>query len=359
MAPARRVNYFAFGSNMHISQMATRCPSSVFLGSAILENHRFQINERGVANVVPSAADCVEGLVFSVNNEDQNSLDKYEGVKRGLYERQRLKVRLRRIKQPIGLQNPIQGPDNGAVPALAMSQIMARMSSEDMVVETLTYVSPRYCRDGPVRQEYVQRMRGATKDAVLLGISRPYVERCVAPIVEGPTMEPEALALIQAPQRGRPASNPARLSRATSKQPRLNNANTAPPPERVDQTLVATTRQSRLNNAKTAPPSERNIYQTQDVATEQTAFDTVVIAPRERNGQLQSRAQSARGDMPAGTRAGPTTPTRSPVPTPRSPRSNRQQRHSTRRISSQRQPDFVPTPSQYLLGLLVTAALGR
>ena len=32
--------YFAYGSNMHVAQIAERCPDSVFLGQATLQDYR-------------------------------------------------------------------------------------------------------------------------------------------------------------------------------------------------------------------------------------------------------------------------------------------------------------------------------
>lgn len=72
--------YFAFGSNLHLGQMAKRCPESRYIGTAKLHDYRFQINERGFANVLPSPGDCVEGLVYLLNLTDEARLDKSEGV---------------------------------------------------------------------------------------------------------------------------------------------------------------------------------------------------------------------------------------------------------------------------------------
>lgn len=72
--------YFAFGSNLHLAQMSLRCPSSKYISPARLRNYRFQINERGYANVVPSAGDHVEGLVYELSGDDERRLDVNEGV---------------------------------------------------------------------------------------------------------------------------------------------------------------------------------------------------------------------------------------------------------------------------------------
>lgn len=60
--------------------MAKRCPESRYIGTAKLHDFRFQINERGFANIVPSSRHSVEGLVYRLNQTDEAKLDKNEGV---------------------------------------------------------------------------------------------------------------------------------------------------------------------------------------------------------------------------------------------------------------------------------------
>lgn len=112
--------YFAYGSNLSPEQMARRCPDSIFLGKATLRGHKWQINERGVANVVPvptapapakkgkggrnsssssgrgrsrdhqgddDHAPVVEGLLYALSAADERRLDRYEGVAKGWYEK--------------------------------------------------------------------------------------------------------------------------------------------------------------------------------------------------------------------------------------------------------------------------------
>jgi hypothetical protein len=101
-----RQYYFAFGSNMSLTQMAERCPGSTFIGKATLRGYRWQINQRHVANIVrvtedfssvpAGQADVVEGLVFSITDKDRRTLDRKEGIKLGVYERVVLDVLLER-----------------------------------------------------------------------------------------------------------------------------------------------------------------------------------------------------------------------------------------------------------------------
>uniref|UniRef100_A0A0D2Y0V7 gamma-glutamylcyclotransferase n=1 Tax=Fusarium oxysporum (strain Fo5176) TaxID=660025 RepID=A0A0D2Y0V7_FUSOF len=56
--------YFAYGSNLWLQQMASRCPESYYVGRAVLLDHRWQINSRGFANVIPCSGYNVHGLVY-------------------------------------------------------------------------------------------------------------------------------------------------------------------------------------------------------------------------------------------------------------------------------------------------------
>ena len=47
--PARRHPYFAYGSNLCVRQMALRCPDAADPHPAVLSDHDWLINERGVA----------------------------------------------------------------------------------------------------------------------------------------------------------------------------------------------------------------------------------------------------------------------------------------------------------------------
>lgn len=112
--------YFAYGSNLSPEQMGRRCPDSIFLGKATLRGYRWQVNERGVANIVEvpaapaprkksargssrrnghsrdrgdeddhsaAATTVVEGLLYAISEFDERLLDQYEGVEKGRYEK--------------------------------------------------------------------------------------------------------------------------------------------------------------------------------------------------------------------------------------------------------------------------------
>jgi hypothetical protein len=83
--------YFAYGSNMGKVRMAARCPRSTRLGPATLPGYRWIIAADGYANVVHSAADAVEGVLFELTPADEASLDICE-VHGGWYGKQVMAV---------------------------------------------------------------------------------------------------------------------------------------------------------------------------------------------------------------------------------------------------------------------------
>ena len=84
--------YFAYGSNMSVSQMARRCPSAACLGNASLAGYDFLINQRGFGSIVPDARSTVHGLLWTLSDPDIASLDVYEGIAVGHYRKERLAV---------------------------------------------------------------------------------------------------------------------------------------------------------------------------------------------------------------------------------------------------------------------------
>ena len=84
--------YFAYGSNMNVEQMNVRCTGHELVCIGRLDGHRFRINSRGVATVVPEKGAVVHGLVWSISNKDEESLDTYEGVANGLYHKELVEV---------------------------------------------------------------------------------------------------------------------------------------------------------------------------------------------------------------------------------------------------------------------------
>lgn len=249
--------YFAFGSNLHLRQMARRCPDSRYIGTARLPNFRFQINQRGFANVVQSMNHYVEGLCYRLSANDEARLDACEGVPTA-YEKMYLDVELftaeanlvgRKVSEiveyslasmsrtiersklpsappsfPYEKTMSLTHPRNNIrsldykIPSLNRREAATRKNkpkaragvydrrNEDCDAKiaglrgngyasisgthskslyeakgerasVLVYVSRKHTQDDVPREEYVDRMNNGIVDALLLGISRSYIEK--------------------------------------------------------------------------------------------------------------------------------------------------------------------------------------
>lgn len=79
--------YFAYGSNLNMSQMNSRCPGARLLAPAGLKGYRFVINRLGVATLIPDVAAEVMGMLWDLSRDDIDMLDRYEGCRQGLYDK--------------------------------------------------------------------------------------------------------------------------------------------------------------------------------------------------------------------------------------------------------------------------------
>jgi gamma-glutamylcyclotransferase (GGCT)/AIG2-like uncharacterized protein YtfP len=80
----KTMHYFAYGSNLSHAQMKRRCPSSVFVDIARLDNYKLifcgfseRWNSAG-ANIIPHESSVVWGALYSLNEADQLMLDSIE-----------------------------------------------------------------------------------------------------------------------------------------------------------------------------------------------------------------------------------------------------------------------------------------
>ena len=76
---------FAYGSNLHLEQMARRCPAAVPLGRLRLKDWRLVF--RGVADCIQEPGAICYGGVWRITPACEKALDVYEGVASGLYEK--------------------------------------------------------------------------------------------------------------------------------------------------------------------------------------------------------------------------------------------------------------------------------
>lgn len=73
--------YFAYGSNLHMAQMAQRCPYAVPVTRARL--YGWKLEFRGVLTIVPAKPeDYVDGAIWRTTPYDEKKLDVYEGFPR-------------------------------------------------------------------------------------------------------------------------------------------------------------------------------------------------------------------------------------------------------------------------------------
>ncbi len=70
--------YFAYGSNLNLKQMETRCPDHKVIMSYTLDN--FKLMFRSAADIVKHQNSKVEGVIFLISLQDERNLDMYEGV---------------------------------------------------------------------------------------------------------------------------------------------------------------------------------------------------------------------------------------------------------------------------------------
>lgn len=130
--------------------MRRRCPANQLAGPGRLIGYRWIITIRGYANVIKSMDDMVFGTVFNLTDEDEQSLDRYEGVDRGDYRKLILEVEM----------------DSGNH-------------------KCLVYVDP-VTSEGAPKEEYVRRINKGIVDAQL---PQEYVERSIRKYVPDGTKD--------------------------------------------------------------------------------------------------------------------------------------------------------------------------
>src|ERR1035437_3658265 len=81
--------YFAYGSNLDWGQMRERCPSSRFVGIALLRDHKLEFTRKsvkrgcGVADAVAKDGSRVWGVVYEIADLDAGKLDASGGFNPG------------------------------------------------------------------------------------------------------------------------------------------------------------------------------------------------------------------------------------------------------------------------------------
>ena len=73
--------YLAYGSNLNKAQMAFRCPDAVPIGTGRINNYELAFR-RGVLTIIPNWEEYVPVGVWKISEDDEKSLDRYEGYPR-------------------------------------------------------------------------------------------------------------------------------------------------------------------------------------------------------------------------------------------------------------------------------------
>ncbi len=69
--------YIAYGSNLSVEQMAHRCPSAKIVGMAYLQDWKLVFKYH--ATIEPCEGRVVPVLIWEIGEQDERSLDMYEG----------------------------------------------------------------------------------------------------------------------------------------------------------------------------------------------------------------------------------------------------------------------------------------
>lgn len=163
--------YFAYGSNLHLQQMAKRCPNSKFVGRAVLLEYKWQINQRGFANVVPRSGYSVHGLVYALGDGDEARLDRNEGVSTRAYSKAYKPVVM--YSSPHAPQYMTQQIVDAGSPGILEAD--EGTCSPWVQGDVLVYISEDYVQKGRPRDEYIDRMNLGIRDASALGIPRDFI----------------------------------------------------------------------------------------------------------------------------------------------------------------------------------------
>ena len=94
--------YLAYGSNCNITQMVkNRCKTAKLVGVGYLQD--FRLTFIRVATVVPHKGEITPLVIWTIEENDEVALDKYEGTASGLYRKEYMKVKLENGKEIEGL----------------------------------------------------------------------------------------------------------------------------------------------------------------------------------------------------------------------------------------------------------------
>lgn len=213
--------YFAYGSNLWLAQMATRCPNSVYIGRAVLPDYRWHINERGFANVVPASGYAVHGMVYALHGDDEARLDRSEGVSSGAYSKAYKSVVLHSAPTVLQIRTKWIIEDGGPTAVIETARERARSTRElepYLQPSVLVYLSEDFVRDGQPRDEYIDRMNYGIRDAVAVSIPNDFFKNFIREVI--PRRPPPNTTAQRVPRR----QDRGTLQAPTSSRPRRSQS---------------------------------------------------------------------------------------------------------------------------------------
>lgn len=161
-------------------------------------NYRWQINERGYANVIRADGCWVDGLCYDISVSDEARLDLSEGVAKGAYEKKDMPVEIRRAVPSLYRRPTAWIMAHGGVKEVLDATVDEQHVEIPTTVEpeVLVYVSETFITNGDPWDEYIDRINLGLMDAELLGMDAAYVANCIRPFIpegssEAPSSSPE------------------------------------------------------------------------------------------------------------------------------------------------------------------------
>ncbi|PHH76163.1 hypothetical protein CDD80_1757 [Ophiocordyceps camponoti-rufipedis] len=174
--------YLAYGSNLHLEQMAQRCPNSTYLGLGILADYRWQINQRGYANIVAAKDHHIQGLVYEIDAADEARLDVNEGVAKKAYQKRLLPVFLRCAASNL-YRRPVAWVVSNGGPKVLLGDSQQAWEPPTLEFDVLVYLSLDQVCDSEPKSEYVRRMNLGIADARVLGVDEDYIRDSIRPFI--------------------------------------------------------------------------------------------------------------------------------------------------------------------------------
>ncbi len=86
--------YFAYGSNLYKKRLRDRIGNWQNSRKGILENYELTFDSRGYADVIEKLDARVYGALCLFTDEQMETLDRYEGVPKGIYRRETVNVKV-------------------------------------------------------------------------------------------------------------------------------------------------------------------------------------------------------------------------------------------------------------------------